>query len=235
MKRMIVALAALMFVSIAAEGKKKSVEELDIEVTQLTQKVDSLEKIISNQEKLILSQKASISESISDLYRSFAELKRSYEALQQQMGQMKEVAGNNSPKIEIKGDLCCGLAVAKMGLKYGYVNADGQPVIEPQFEEAEDFVSDCAIVKKNNKWGVVDTAGNIVVPCQYEVLYRWGGINNSIFTCKCENGLFGVVSTKGVIQECEYEDISVWSDGKVTFRKNGKNGRFDANGQVEKK
>ena len=51
----------------------------------------------------------------------------------------------------------------KIGDLYGFRNADGQIVIDPQFEQAWHFSNGLARVKKNGKWGFIDRTGRTIV------------------------------------------------------------------------
>ena len=53
--------------------------------------------------------------------------------------------------------------------KIGFVNKQGEIVINPQFEDFEPFSEGLAAVcDKNNKWGFVDTKGNLTINYQFE-------------------------------------------------------------------
>lgn len=80
-----------------------------------------------------------------------------------------------------------GLVPVEMRGKTGYMDRSGKIVIQPQFEDAEDFRGGLAPVKIHgdettwcprdqsgsrkgftNKWGYIDKTGKIVIPAQYE-------------------------------------------------------------------
>ncbi|WP_051199647.1 WG repeat-containing protein [Butyrivibrio fibrisolvens] len=54
--------------------------------------------------------------------------------------------------------------------KYGYMNIDGEVVIEPQFSYAELFSEEglAAVRDDEGKWGYIDTEGNLVIPQVYD-------------------------------------------------------------------
>lgn len=57
-------------------------------------------------------------------------------------------------------------AVQKGGL-WGFIDADGNEIIKPQYEKYQSFKNGYACVKKDRKWGVIDKQNNVVVPFNY--------------------------------------------------------------------
>lgn len=51
--------------------------------------------------------------------------------------------------------------------KWGYVDIDGNIVIEPRFEKAKSFSGDLAAIQLNGKWGFIDTKGEVVIEPQF--------------------------------------------------------------------
>lgn len=51
--------------------------------------------------------------------------------------------------------------------KWGYVDKNGQIVIEPQFAKARSFSNGLAAVYDGTAWGYINTNGMIVIDCQY--------------------------------------------------------------------
>ena len=54
-----------------------------------------------------------------------------------------------------------GLAAVKNNGVWGYINTDGEYVIDPGFEEAGSFVGSLAAVKKGGVWCVIDKSGSV--------------------------------------------------------------------------
>lgn len=61
-----------------------------------------------------------------------------------------------------------GLLAASLHGKYGYLNAAGQWVIEPVYEDVQTFSEGLAAVCRDGKYGYIDQNGNEVIPCIYE-------------------------------------------------------------------
>ncbi len=63
----------------------------------------------------------------------------------------------------------CGLVAVKVGDLWGYVNNQGELVIEPQFERADEFTSiGYARVRVNGKYGFIDLNGKYICEPKYD-------------------------------------------------------------------
>ena len=52
--------------------------------------------------------------------------------------------------------------------KWGYINKEGKFIIEPRYDNADDFqANDTAKVSVNDKWGMIDQSGSTIIPPQY--------------------------------------------------------------------
>ncbi|WP_240839213.1 WG repeat-containing protein [Acidaminobacter sp. JC074] len=60
-------------------------------------------------------------------------------------------------------------AVEKDG-KWGYINGQGQVVIDFTYDDAYEFSDGFAIVKKKSKYGIIDKKNQIVLPIDYETI-----------------------------------------------------------------
>ena len=62
-----------------------------------------------------------------------------------------------------------GLVAVRMGYKWGYINFDGCFIVEPQFDEVNDFDHlGLAAVKIGNKWGYINHCGLIIVEPKFD-------------------------------------------------------------------
>ena len=75
-----------------------------------------------------------------------------------------------------------------VGGSWGYMDCNGNIIIEAQYEESKKFSEGLAAIKKDGKWGFINTEGEIVVPCKYDsvdfnFIEGRGGLikNNEIF------------------------------------------------------
>lgn len=60
------------------------------------------------------------------------------------------------------------LAAVEDGGLWGYINHEGNVVIDCQFMEADSFCEGYAAVKKDGKWGFVDSSGQIRIDLKYD-------------------------------------------------------------------
>ncbi len=59
-------------------------------------------------------------------------------------------------------------AAVKQNGKWGYIDADGNKVIDCQYEEAKSFSNGIGAVKQNGKWGYINTDNKIVIESQFD-------------------------------------------------------------------
>lgn len=51
--------------------------------------------------------------------------------------------------------------------KYGYIDRDGNVVIDFQYDDAGYFTDGLATVKQGNEWGYIDEEGNVIIDFKY--------------------------------------------------------------------
>ncbi len=66
------------------------------------------------------------------------------------------------------------IAAVKVGRLWGFINKEGNYVLEPQFDEAYIVMNGFARIKKDGKWGFVNDKGIVVVEPQYEDANNFG-------------------------------------------------------------
>ena len=72
------------------------------------------------------------------------------------------------PTVEEASAFSEELAIAKVGLGYGYINRTGEFAIAPQYQQASPFSEGLAAVKLQ-KYGYIDTSGNMVISPQFDL------------------------------------------------------------------
>ena len=122
-------------------------------------------------------------------------------------------------------DISCGLAAVQVkGGKWGYINVDGECVIEPQFYEAYPFVNNYAIVKTDeSSFSLIDQKGKQVQgPIELEGYSSTGEIADGLFVIVDSNRKKTLASfTEGVVLRADatllYFDYPVWETEKGCY------------------
>lgn len=76
--------------------------------------------------------------------------------------------------------------------KWGFINAEGEVVVEPQYEDCHDYVGGYAAVKIDGKWGFINSYHDLIVAPEYDEVrdfkdglaivrkdMKWGVINTT--------------------------------------------------------
>lgn len=93
-----------------------------------------------------------------------------------------------------------GLAPVRRGEKWGFINEQGEDVIEFRYDEARGFGgSDIAAVRIDDKWGCIDAKGREVIPLEYDTVRHF--MENDIYACNLvevsKDGAWGCVDSSG--------------------------------------
>lgn len=102
--------------------------------------------------------------------------------------------------------------------KWGYINAEGSFVIEPQFDEANDFSEGLAAVCVNGKWGFVDEHGEYAIK---PVFNSVDNFSEGLAVAEKEKGKFGYIDKYGdyAIEPQEgWDDVYSFKDGLAAIR-----------------
>ncbi|MFH2095025.1 MAG: WG repeat-containing protein, partial [Bacteroidota bacterium] len=121
------------------------------------------------------------------------------------------------------------LALVKKNGLWGFINREGKPVIDYQFELASQFGhTGCSKVRKNGKWGFILHDGTYLAEAIYEDA---GDFSLGLANVKL-NGLWGYLDTKGkTIIEHIYQEATAFSNEGALVKKEGKYGFIDMNGR----
>jgi hypothetical protein len=119
--------------------------------------------------------------------------------------------------------------------RWGYIDTDGQFMIKPQFNDAQDFSQGLAAVQIGEKWGFVNPKGEIVIEPHYMSAGRFSeglawvrlcGYHGGRYTCP-----YGYINRQGkmVIEPFTFHGDS-FSEGLVVVEIDGKYGYMDKAG-----
>lgn len=122
--------------------------------------------------------------------------------------------------------------------KFGFINAEGEVVISPQYEVVRDFSEGLAwvVIEKNDEWkaGFINEKGEFAIPPQFsgyglsdtETIYFSGGIA-PIYLGK--NKMTFINSHGNAITDETFEQAFSFSEGRALVKKNNLYGYVDRN------
>lgn len=123
--------------------------------------------------------------------------------------------------------------------RWGYIDAAGKWMIQPQFDLAGDFSEGLAPVLVNDKWGYIDQAGAFVVPPIYEEAYQFQNGLARVATKPSPRRAYVTASGYGWIDKtgtmvlaAQWDDADDFSEGLAPVMKDGLAGFIDARGDL---
>ena len=120
-------------------------------------------------------------------------------------------------------------AAIRVGDKYGYVDAKGRMVIEPQFTEVGDFSGGLAPVRLKQRWGVIDKKGRYVVIPRYEGL---GQFSEGLMPVK-DGGSWGFLAPpEKIAVKPQFDEVHPFVGGLAAVRKDAHWGFINKSGHV---
>lgn len=118
--------------------------------------------------------------------------------------------------------------------KYGYMNASGKVIINPEYDLTYGFHEGIAAVKSGNKWGFIDKSGKLIVQPSFEAVSR-NGFSEGLCAAQ-SNGKWGYIDKSGTwvidpIYECPYRvvngSVGSFHNGFAAVALNGQLGYVD--------
>lgn len=126
-----------------------------------------------------------------------------------------------------------GLAAVRTHFgKRGFIDLDGNMVIEPRFDHVGLFYHERAPVLLNNKWGYINPVGAFVVEPAYE---EAGVFCEGLAVVRTSRqGPFHIMNTDGhlVVNDLRFDELSEFSEGKAIFKREGAFGCIDKTGKI---
>jgi hypothetical protein len=115
--------------------------------------------------------------------------------------------------------------------EWGYMDTLGQVIVPPQYTFAKDFINNVGIVECNGKWGMVSREAKVLIPCDYDGVQFLENTDNSIVKVYIQEPKYGLVDTLGQLTvSAVYDEIGLFSEGRLAVRRNGMWGFVDRNG-----
>lgn len=109
-----------------------------------------------------------------------------------------------------------GLAPASKDGKWGYINKQGEVVIDFQYDGAMPFSEGRALVLKDDYMGFIDKKGNEVIPCEYDNIGQ-EGFQNGVARVYNQDGEWGLIDKNGntVVEFGKYYRIGTISEDGI--------------------
>ncbi len=137
-----------------------------------------------------------------------------------------EVVREDEKPKEPKAMEVCAAAV-KSGGKWGFVDSNGNTVVDCVYEKVGDFSENLAPVYDGEKWGYIDTNGNVVIGFKYSAAESFSEGLAAVY-----NGRnWGFIDASGnVVIDFDYDGRGDCVDGRVAVKKGNNWGFVDKNG-----
>lgn len=121
-----------------------------------------------------------------------------------------------------------GIASAEQNGKYGYIDRNGNLIVDFVFDGGYSFSEGLAAVKTNSKWGFVDKTGKFVIEPQFENAFTF---SEGVAPVKL-NQKWGFIDKAGkLVIEPQFEDVYEFSEGLSAVKLNQKWGFIDKTGK----
>ena len=111
---------------------------------------------------------------------------------------------------------------------YGFVDSDGEWVIEPQFDDASDFCEGFACVCIDDEWGYIKPDGSYLIKPKFDEVcdFREG------FACVCVGNKWGYLKPDGDwLIKPKFEKAGSFSEKLAAVKQNGKWGILKPDGE----
>ncbi len=103
------------------------------------------------------------------------------------------------------------LLLIRVNEKVGFIDKTGKVIIEPQFEDAQEFSEGLAPVKVKEKWGFINEFGKIVIEPNFDMVFR--PFHEGISDVRIGQKWGFIDNTGKFIIEPKFESVGKFSDG----------------------
>lgn len=90
-----------------------------------------------------------------------------------------------------------GIAVISEGGKFGCINARGQMIVEPMYDQMRQFSEGYAAILQDGKWGYIDVYGNVVIEPVFDWVYDFSEGLAVVREGESDGGKRGYIDTNG--------------------------------------
>ena len=112
--------------------------------------------------------------------------------------------------------------------KVGFIDEQGNWIIEPKYEAAKNFENGLSKVKKNGLWGLINTNGEIIADCIYKKIGKITKYPIEIL----KSDLWGFINHDGsILVEPKYSDTRTFKENYCAVKAKNKWGLIDIQGK----
>lgn len=116
-----------------------------------------------------------------------------------------------------QGKQSSNLLLIRVDKKAGFIDRSGKVLIEPQFEDAQDFSEGIAPVKVNEKWGFIDELGKIVIEPKFDSII-WHFFSEGLILVRLGEKWGAIDKSGNFVIEPKFEMIYKFSEGLAPVR-----------------
>lgn len=117
----------------------------------------------------------------------------------------------------------------KSGNNFGFVDASGNFVVQPQFQEVLPFSDGLAAVRLHDKWGFIDETGRVVIQPRFDEAYYF---HEGVAAANLNDTPL-IIDKTGKVLARDYEQLTgVEAEGRIPVRRGFKYGYLDLKGAI---
>lgn len=123
--------------------------------------------------------------------------------------------------------------ISHIGGKWGFIDAEGNILVEAQYDSYQQPRAGTCLVRLDKKWGMIDTSGKSLIPCTYDMI-GYMTVGHELMVQTQMNGVqMGCIDTLGnIVVPIQYKKIIPLGNGFIGVNTNGKWGVCRSNGAI---
>lgn len=124
-------------------------------------------------------------------------------------------------------DFSENMAAVKKDGKWGFIDCNGNVIVEPMYSSANSFSEGLAAVQNDGKWGYIDKTGKLVIPFTLDSTYAF----SEGLAAYSKGNYYGYINTAGeTVIEAIYSEASLFKNGVACVKKENRYGYIRPDG-----
>src|SRR5713101_4041743 len=116
--------------------------------------------------------------------------------------------------------------------KFGFIDREGHLVVQPQWDNAQEFSGGLAAVQRGGKWGFIDKAGRVVIPIEWDDDRTWHRFSEGLAPVE-RVGKWGFIDKTGnTVIALRWENALWFHEGLAAVKLGGKWGFINKTGNT---